>query len=285
MIRSALTVVSLLALALPAGAQAQTFAGGSIGPSGAHNDAPGTSELGFRVDGGRITVRGVAVIACRANKTSEVEGTASGPLNPDGTFSLTFTKRRLQKTLPGRFTRRVTVTGQVRNGNEIVGRIEATASGRGVSGCRGAFDYLARTAPALGSTGVAAPANATLIGMTSQRRGGPYGVALRVSPDAAGIARFNVGARYTCRRLRPYQETNYSPSFRVNPDGTFRFVERFTLRYTDARERVRITTVGRFVEGGATGTWQARSVARSRRTGRVADRCRTGRHDWSAAVV
>lgn len=279
----ALIAISALFLLLPGTASAQTFAGGSIG-AGPHNDAPGTSELGFRVEGSRITVRGSAVIQCRARKTSEVEGTGSGPLNPDGTFRVTFTRKRLQKVLPGRFRRRVTVSGQV-SGNEIRGRIEATASGRGVRGCNGAFDYVARTAPALGADPAPPPANATLIGMTSQTTGGPFALNLRVNADATRITRLIAGARYTCRRIRPYQETNYSPAFRINSDGTFRFVERFRLNYTDAVERVTVTTEGRFVVGGATGTWEARSVARSKRTRRVVDRCGTGRHTWSAGVV
>ena len=270
---------------MPSAASAQTFAGGSIGTTGAHNDSTGTSELGFRVSGQRIRVRGAAVIACRGGRTSEVEGTAAGPLNPDGTFSLTFTKRRLQRKLPGRFTRRVTVTGQLRNGNEVAGRIEATASGRGVSGCSGAFDYVARTAPALGGDPAPVPAGATLIGMTSQRKGGPFALNLRVSPDGRRIERLVAGARYTCRRIKPLQETNYSPAFAIRDDGTFRFVERFRLPYADAVERVRIVTEGRFVAGGATGTWKANTVARSRRTKRVIDRCRTGRRTWSAAML
>jgi hypothetical protein len=282
--RSALILLSALLLAAPSAASGQTFAGGSIGAGGGA-DSPGTSELGFRVNGARITVRGVAVIACRGGKTSEVEGTGSGPLNPDGTFTVRFNRKRLQRRLPGRFTRRVTITGQVRNGNEVAGRIEATARGRGVRGCRGAFDYLARTAPALGADPVPAPANATLLGMTSQTAGGPFALNLRVSPDGRRIQRLIAGGRYTCRRIKPIQETNYSPAFPVNADGTFRFVERFKLRYTDAVERVTVTTEGRFVAGGATGTWQARTVARSRRTKRVIDRCNTGKRNWSAAAV
>jgi hypothetical protein len=283
MTRSALIIVSAVStLAVPSVASGQEFAGGAIG-AGSKPDAVGTSELGFRVNAGRLTVRGTLRIACRRSRSSEVEGQANGPVNPDGTFRVTFTRRRLQPGGSPRFRRTVVVSGQVR-GPDIVGRIEATATGGGVRGCRGASDFVARQAPALDGTPAPAPGGATLIGMNSSN-GGPFAVNLRVAADGSRITQFVAGSRYTCRRLRPYHETNYSPAFRINPDGTFRYVERFRVRFTDVTDRVTVTTEGRFVNGGAIGTWQARSVSRSRRTNRIVDRCNTGRLDWSAAVV
>lgn len=283
--RSLLFVTPLAAIALlPSAASSQTFAGGSIGP-GSSDQRVGTSELGFRVVGSRITIRGAAVIRCRRNGPTEVEGAGSGPLNPDGTFRVTFGGRRLQPTTAGPgYRRRIVVSGQVRGG-EIVGRLEATATGGGLRGCRGAFDVLARTAPALGTDPAPPPAGRTLIGMLATPRG-PFAVNLRVGPTGGRITHFIAGARYTCRRIRrPFQETNYSPPFRIAADGTFRFVERFRIRYRDAIERVAVTTEGRFVAGGAVGTWRARAYTRSRRTGRIIDRCGTGRLNWSASVV
>ena len=284
MIRSALIPISAaLLLALPSAAAAQDFAGGSIG-AGRSSNPVGTSELGFRVANSRITVRGVAIIGCARNKTSEVDGTGSAALNPDGTFSITFTKKRLQRRAVGRSTRRVTVTGQV-SGGEIRGRLEATASGAGVRDCKGGMDYVARVPPSLVGDTTPAPAGATLIGMTTGRAGGPFAVNLRVNGDATRITQFVAGSRYKCRTIKPIQETNYSPPIKINPDGTFRFVERFRLPYRDAVERVVVTTEGRFSGGAATGTWQATTTARSRRTRRVIDRCNTGRLSWSASVL
>lgn len=285
MTRSALLAVAAAAASavVPATASAQTFAGGSIG-AGASTNAVGTSELGFRVSGSRITVRGTAQIRCRRNRSAEVEGIGSGALNADGSFRVTFSRRRLQLGASPRFRRRVVVSGQVR-GADVVGRLEATASGNGVSGCQGAIDYLARSAPAVGTDAAAPPAGATLIGRTGQAKGGPFGLNLRVSPDGRRVTHLVAGARYTCRRLRPYQETNYSPTIAIAADGTFRKVERFTVRFSDVVDSVTITTTGRFVAGGATGTWQARSVSRARGTRRIVDRCGTGRRSWSAAVV
>ena len=286
MTRSALTVISAsLLLLAPSAASAQVFAGGSIGAGSASNPV-GTSELGFRVAGSRITARGVALLQCRRNRTTEVEGTGSAPLNPDGSFSLTFNRKRLQPTtIRGRYTRRVVITGQV-GGAEIRGRLEASASGRGLRGCSGAFDIVARQPPSvLPPEGAPAPASATLIGMTSGTKGGPFALNLRVSADGRRVSQLVAGARYTCRRLKPYQETNYSPAIRVNPDGTFRYVERFKVRFADVTDSVTVTTEGRFVNGGATGTWEARATSRSRETGRVVDRCGTGALTWAAALV
>lgn len=279
---SALTIVFALFVLAPSVASAQSFAGGSIGAGPAPNPV-GTTELGFRVESGRVTVRGVVLMRCRGGEKSEAEGTGSGSVNADGTFRVTFNRRQLQ---PGRsrgYRRTVVVSGQVR-GQEIVGRVEATATGGQVRGCQGAFDYLARTAPALPADAAPPPANGTLIGMNSSR-GGPFAVNLRVSADATRITQFVTGARYTCRRLRPYHETNYSPPIRINPDGTFRFVERFRTNYRNAVERITVITEGRFVNGGAVGTWQAQTRARSKRTKRIIDRCDTGKLTWSAGVA
>jgi hypothetical protein len=58
--------------------------------------------------------------------------------------------------------------------------------------------------------------------------------------------------------------------------------ERFTLRYSDARERFRVTVRGRLTPTGVDGRLSVSSVARSL-TGRVIDRCRTGPVAFSAS--
>ncbi len=280
MTRSALLLlVTAFAVALPATASAQTFAGGSIG-TGTSSNPPGTSELGVHVHNGVVLVRGAAVIRCVGGRTSEVEGVGRGPLAADGTFSVTFSRGRLQPTTTPGFRRTVTVTGQVAGG-EIRGRIDASAE----RGCRGGFAYVARVTPELGTTPAPPPAGATLIGKTSRVPGGPFALNLRVNASADAISHLVTGSRYSCRKLRPYQETNYSPPTPVRADGTFRKVERFRVRFSDVVDSMTITTTGRFLAGGAIGTWRAQSVSRSRRTGLVVDRCGTGQVTWSAAVL
>jgi hypothetical protein len=58
--------------------------------------------------------------------------------------------------------------------------------------------------------------------------------------------------------------------------------ERFTVRYSDARERFRVTVRGRVLPTGVGGRLSVTSVARSL-TGRVIDRCRTGPVSFSAS--
>jgi hypothetical protein len=280
----ALIVTSLAAvLALPSAAGAQVYAGGSIG-AGRSPAAVGSSELGFRVSGSRITVRGVLTIPCRGPRSAEVEGGGVGTLSPDGTFRVRFGKARLQPTSSTGFRRSAVVTGRLVRAYEIRGRIDATASGDGARGCRGGADYVARWRPDPVDVPAPAPAGARLIGMNSSRLG-PFGVNLRVAPDGSRITQFIVGARYRCARLPTYQETNYSPPITINPDGTFRRVERFRVPFADVIDSVTVTTEGHFVNGGAIGTWHARATSRSRRTGRVVDRCGTGALTWAAAVV
>lgn len=284
MTRSAIVLLSLTAAALlPSSAAAQTYAGGSIG-AGSSANAPGTSELGIHVHEGRISIRGAAVIRCAGGRTSEVEGLARGTLQPDGTFRVQFSRGRLQLTTTPNFRRTVVFTGQVRGG-EITGRLDATAGGGNVRGCRGAFDWVARVTPELANDPAAVPAGRTLIGKSSQVPGGPFAVNLRVGSGGDRITQFVAGSRYDCRRLRPYQETNYSPTINIRPDGTFFKEERFKVRFSDVVDSVKVTTTGRFVNGGAIGTWRAQSVSRSRKTGAVVDRCGTGQVLWSASIL
>lgn len=280
----ALTIISLAAaLALPSAAGAQVFAGGSVGP-GRSADTVGSSELGFRVSDSRITVRGVVTIPCRGDRSAEVEGAGVGTLNADGSFRLTFGRARLQPTSSTGFRRSAVVAGRLVRAYEIQGRIDATASGDGARGCRGGADFVARWRPDPLDVPAPAPGGATLIGMNSSRLG-PFGVNLRVAPDGSRITHFIAGARFRCARLPAYQETNYSPPIAVAPDGTFRRVERFRVPFADVIDSVTVTTEGRFVNGGAIGTWEARATSRSRRTGRVVDRCGTGALTWAAATV
>ena len=281
---SALILVPVAAaLALPSAASAQVFAGGSVGP-GRAPDAVGSSELGFRISDGRIAVRGAVRIPCDGPRSAEVEGAGVGTLAADGTFRVKFGKRRLQPGGEKGFRRTAVVTGRLTRAYEIQGTIDATATGGGVKGCVGGAEYVARWRPDPADVPAPAPGGATMIGMSSSRLG-PFSVNLRVAPDGSRITQFIVGARYVCRRLAAYQETNYSPAIRVNPDGTFRFVERFRVPYADVVDSVTVTTEGHFVNGGAIGTWEARATSRSRETGRVVDRCGTGALTWAAAVV
>lgn len=87
----------------------------------------------------------------------------------------------------------------------------------------------------------------------------------------------------TCRRAAPYSN-DVTPGAAVGPDGSFALRERFRIPYTDAVERFRVRVDGRFSATGVSGSLRVTSVARSRRTGRVVDRCDTGSVGFGALL-
>lgn len=254
------------------------FAGGSVsgGPS-----AAGTSEVAIDALGdGGVNLRAVAVIPCGSG-TSEAVGEGEISRQPDGTFTARMAVGP-QRRDPG-FSSRMQMTGTVA-AERVVGRLTVTTSFRGRRRCRAVVPFEARRAPALGAGPAPPPAGGVLLGAAQRGPDNPYAFNLRVSADGRRVARAVTTYLARCRNSpADLEETNYSPSIPIRPDGSFRRTERFVLRYTDATERVTVVTAGRFVAGGATGTIRARSVARSRRTGRIVDRCDSGTRTWQAA--
>jgi hypothetical protein len=283
MLRVSIIALALLAVtATDATAQAPPnadFAGGAA--SGAGSVPDGSSEIGIKVDGSgtRATVRAVAVRACSRGRSTEGESAGTVTVAPDGTFSGALTRRRQARAVG--FSIRVTVAGRIEAGR-ATGSIRVVTRRRGRPYCSGEVPFDARPAPVLSGDPAPVPAGAVLVGRTSGRSGGPFGFNLRVSADGRRIERVVTTWREGCRAVRRTEETNYSPTIAIRPDGTFTKTERFTVRFSDATQRVTVVTTGRFVAGGATGTLRARSTARSRRTGRVIDRCDTGALTWSA---
>ena len=282
-----LTLALIFGVALAPAAAAQAPAagtlltGGSVGTGDNSNGDTATSEIGLRVlRGGRITVRSVSYIPCQGNRTSETSGRGTGRLNPDGTFSVKL-PRRQQLRLPG-FRRSITVTGRIA-GDQATGTTTSASRGAGVRGCRGSVNWVARTRRAVGTDPGPVPAGAALLGSTSRTRGGPFGFNLRVAPDGKRIQQTLVSYRVRCRKAKGYEETNIGPSIAIKADGSFRKVERFVMRYTDANDRWKITITGRFVAGGVRGTLRGTSVVRARGgSRRVIDRCTIGTMRWSA---
>ena len=282
MLRIALFCSALL-VCIPAVAVAQgppnaRFAGGAVGPG---QFAPGTSEVGAQVDaaGTQITLRGAAVIKCRRG-TSEATFVGTLPIGGGGAFSGALARGRQMRS-PG-FTSSVSVQGTV-NAQEAAGTLSVRTKQRGRAACTGDVPFRAIPGPSLaGAAPAPAPANATLLGMTSDSRG-PFAFNLRVSANGKRVTQALFGVNRGCKTIKQPEETDYTKPITIRPDGTFRRVERFTVRYTDATERNRVVIAGRFVNGGAVGTIRWTAVARSPKTGRVNDRCDTGRLTWSAA--
>ncbi|CAA9525153.1 MAG: hypothetical protein AVDCRST_MAG85-3167 [uncultured Solirubrobacteraceae bacterium] len=283
MLRTAcLAFVLLCATTSTAAAQAppgSDFAGGAASGPGSIPD--GSSEIGIKVDGSgsRATVRAVGVRACSRGRSTEGESAGTVTVAPDGTFSGALNRRRQARAVG--FSIRVTVAGRIEAGR-ATGTLRVVTRRRGKPYCSGDVAFDARPAAALSGEPAPVPAGAVLVGRTSGRSGGPFGFNLRVSADGKRIERVVTTWREGCRSVRGTEETNYSPTIAIRPDGTFTKTERFTVRFSDATQRVTVVTTGRFVAGGATGTVRARSTARSRKTKRVIDRCNTGALTWSA---
>ena len=86
-----------------------------------------------------------------------------------------------------------------------------------------------------------------------------------------------------CRKLS-YTSNNVSPSAGIRADGSFTVRESFAFRSPRLVERVRVRVEGRFDAGGAAGAVRVHSVVRSRRSGRVVDRCDTGALAFAARL-
>ena len=74
-----------------------------------------------------------------------------------------------------------------------------------------------------------------------------------------------------------------APGGPIAADGAFSLRERFTLRFSNARERYRVKVDGRFTPHGVAGILSIATVARSR-AGAVIERCRTGRVAFVGAL-
>ena len=80
-----------------------------------------------------------------------------------------------------------------------------------------------------------------------------------------------------------FESENLTPSGAIRADGSFRLRERFTIHWGQGPERYRVRVDGRFTPSGVSGTLSVRSVLRSS-SGRVLDRCRTGRVSFAALL-
>lgn len=282
--RSTLVLALAGTAAFPAGAAAQvpagaTFSGGGVGTAGTF---AGSSDVGLAVDpdGAQVRVHAVAVIPCGRRGSSEVHGVASLPVAADGTFSGRL-PRGAQLSKPG-YRTRLDVTGAL-TPSGATGTFAVRARERGRRACSGEVAWRAIPAPQLGTDPAPAPAGAVLLGRTSSTAGGPFSFNLRVSRDGRSVSRSFFSLTRGCKNLRAPEETNYNPVMRIRADGTFSSTQRFTARYTDATERNLVRVKGRFVAGGATGTFRWTAVSRNPKTGRVNDRCDSRLIRWSAA--
>ena len=270
-----------MTLAWPAAAQATDYGGGTA-PDSRNRSARQLTLVGIRTtDSGRAQIRVGVSARCGISRLRHTV-----PLNPDGTFAfeVNVQPHRLRDNQSVRQRARIAMSGQV-TGATASGtaraRIVQRRGGRVIRRCRsGDRPWQARVASAETTASGAVPSGA-YFGLTSQRRV-PFPIVLRASPDARRVRVTVFDYRQRCGDGF-WEWENVTPSGAVRSDGTFRLRERFTIRWAEGPERYRVRVDGQFTPNGVHGTLSVTSVLRSS-SGRVLDRCRTGRVTFAALL-
>jgi hypothetical protein len=273
--------VMLLTMAWPAAAQATDYGGGTA-PDSFNRTKGRLTLVGIRTnDTGRAQIRvGVSARCGITRLRYPVQ------LNPDGTFAFAVNVQphRLRDNQSVRQRARIAMSGQV-TGTTASGtaraRIVQRRGGRVIARCRsGNRPWQARVASAETMPASTQP-NGAYFGLTSQRRV-PFPIVLRVAPNARRVRVAVFDYRQRCRKGF-WEWENITPSGPIGSDGRFRLRERFTFRWTEGPERYRVRVNGQFTPSGVHGTLTVTSVLRSH-SGRVLDRCRTGRVTFAAVL-
>lgn len=277
-IRRALVGTVLAAVAFPAAAHAADYGGGTaVKEIGKYRRQLTIVSVRTRVDG-KAFVRAQVQARCGFASVGRTVTPAA-----DGSFAIDATVRSSGGGV--RRTAQIAVAGSVLgasgSGTASV-RLTFRRGGRVVGRCRsGSRAWQVRAA--VPETTVGPPkANAGYYGLTSQSSGRPHAFTLRVDGRARRVQSAVFDYRRQCRRGLP-EMNNITPGARIHGDGTFSLRERFTVRFSNATERFLVKVDGRFTPNGVNGTLSVESVARSP-SGRVVDRCRTGRRAFAAAL-
>ncbi len=263
----ALAAAALL-LIIPADAGATDYGGGTA-PDSVKRSIRQLTLIGFRMDDdgtGRASIKVAA--GCGAAKATRDIGPAA-----DGTFTFDVTKtvdvgggvrQRSEITMSGQFV------GPIASGT-VSARVTFRRGGQVVEKCNsGTREWNARAA------GAAAASSGAYYGLTAQT-GRPFPIVLSVGGSRVRVAAFDYGMR--CRQ-GGYEWANITPGGPLAADGTFSLREDFSRRYHQGRERFRVKVDGQATPTGVTGTLSVTSVLRSP-SGRVLDRCSTGRRTFS----
>lgn len=273
-------VVVIAALAWPAAAQGADYAGGT---------APETKAKSGRqltLVGIRTAADGTARLSVKVATCIVAGGSRRLRLAADGTFSIDDVIRgRVRENSRLRQRTRIRMTGRIAGAvasGTVRADVRLTRRGRRVDRCTsGTRTWQARAAVAE-PTPAAPQAGGAYHGLTSQSDGRPLAFVLRVDPRARRVRTTAFEYSQRCRRGR-FDWENITPGARIAADGTFRQRERFSYRWREGLERYRVKVDGRFTPTGVSGTLSVRSVLRSR-SGRVLDRCSTGRLTFAAAL-
>jgi len=276
-IRGVLVGTVLAAIALPATGQAADYGGGTALKSVKKFQRQlAVVSVRTRSDG-QAFIR----VLVQARCGSASLGRTVTPAAADGSFTIRTTVRSRGGDLLRSAQIRVagTVAGASGSGTASA-KLTFRRGGRVVGRCdSGTRRWQVRTPVAEPLVGPPR-ANRGYFGLTSQTRGRPHAFTLRVGGGAGRVQSAVFDYRVRCRR-GSLDSNNITPGGRIGADGTFRLRERFTLRFSNATERFLVKVNGRFTPNGVNGTLSVESVTRSL-SGRVTDRCRTGRQTFAA---
>jgi hypothetical protein len=272
----ALGAAVLVTLALPAAAGATDYGGGTVPDSVRQANRQLTLVALRTADDGSARVSARVAVGCGVGKVARAVRPAA-----DGTFGFSATVRRRAGGV--RQTSRIALSGQLTAAGAagtVTARVTFRRGGRVVERCSATRAWTARAAAAEPAPAPPA-AGGAYYGLTNQT-GRPYAFVLRVDPTAARVR--TAAFEYVQRCTRgPFEWENITPGAAIAADGTFRLRERFSVRWKQGRERYRVKVDGRFTTTGVSGTLTVSSVLRSP-SGRVIDRCGTGRRTFAAVL-
>ncbi len=200
-------------------------------------------------------------------------------LAADGSFAIDTTERdRAPEDRRVRRIAAVKITGRM-VGPAVSGtasaRVRLVLDGDTVERCgSGTRAWQARVAAAEPAAGPPV-ANRGYFGLTNQPAR-PHAFVLRVGAGGKRVQTAVFQYRLSCSR-RAVETENVTPGGQIAAGGTFHLRERFTLRYENGSERLRVKVVGQFTPAGVNGTLSVGSRFGS-------DRCTTGRVRFAGAL-
>jgi hypothetical protein len=277
-VRRALVGGLLAAIAFPAAADAADYGGGTaVKNVGKYRSQLTVVSVRTRTDG-KAFVRALVQARCGSASVGRTITPAA-----TGAFTITTTVRSSGGGV--RRTAQITVKGTVlgvSGSGTAKAKLTFRRGGRVVGGCRSGTRTWQVRAPVAEPTVGPAKANAGYYGLTSQSTGRPRPFTLHVDAGARRVQSAVFDYRRRCRHGNS-EMNNITPGGRIHGDGTFSLREHFTVRFSNAKERFSVKVDGRFTPTGVNGTLSVTSVARSP-SGRVIDRCHTGRRSFTAAL-
>lgn len=262
--------------------------GGGVPPlSYANRHVPRSLHVDAHVtpDGTRARVRVNAFALCRGGGYLNHRFDASGPIGADG--RMVAQARSLRYRGPGSVhfgPKGIGTADLVFDGARATGTVRVRVTLR-VRGKRVRCDSRSRpvelrsVAADPGTPGAVTPGAAYFGIVETNYRGRVAPFAFKVNAAGTKIPSAVWGAAIACPRSAEYL-ANISPSMTVRSDGTFRRTEKFTTRFDNATDRVRVVLAGRFTAAGATGTINVLQRTRFKNGTRMT--CRSGTVRWHA---